>query len=470
MAAASPHSIAELPGPPRLPLLGNAHQLLTATKLHSTFEGWCEQYGSIIRVDIARRRLIVIADADAINTILRKRPEGFRRWAEQERVSDEMGISGLFTAEGEDWKRQRRAVLAALNINHLHRYFHVVRTSVQRLHRRLSDAAQSQRGSEVSELLGSYTIDNTAALVFGHDLNTLERGENELHEHIERVFCMITRRVGAPVAYWRWFKLPADRALDRSLEQLRPAIMVFIEEARQRIAERPDLRDAPENVLEGMLAAQQADGRFSDQEIIGNVFTLLLAGEDTTAHTLGWTIWFLATRPDVQALLAQEADEVLNERLFPTEYRELDRFPYTEAVLQEAIRLKTVAPLQPIEPLVDTTISGVHLPAETRLLLLLRPPGLDLKEHPETFDPDRWLRAGGAPKSLAFGAGQRFCPGRGLAFLELTSALAMIARNFEVELDDSKGPVREQLNFTMSPHGLAVRLRERASKRPPSVS
>jgi cytochrome P450 len=461
MSAHSPRSIADLPGPPGVPLLGNIPRLLRRTELHATLEGWCERYGPIIRVDIANKHLVIIAEAGAINAILRERPHGYRRWAEQERVSQEMGLCGLFTAEGEVWKRQRRAVLAALNTNHLHRYFHIVRTSVERLHRRLLEAAQSSRQVDVTEILTSYTVDNTAALVFGHDLNTLEHSENELHEHINRVFRMITLRVGAPVPYWRWFKLPADRALDRSLAKLRPAIAGFIEEARQRIAARPELLEAPENVLEGMLAAQQVDGRFSDEEIAGNVFTLLLAGEDTTAHTLGWTIWFLATRPDIQTLLAQEAASVLEARLFPTEHSDVGELNYAEAVLQEAIRLKTVSALQPVEPLLDTTICDTHIPAGTRLILLFRPAGLDT-ERAHEFDPGRWIGQSDAPKSLAFGGGQRFCPGRGLAFLELTSALAMITKNFELELDESNGAVSERLNFTMNPHPLVIRLRERA--------
>lgn len=82
----------------------------------------------------------------------------------------------------------------------------------------------------------------------------------------------------------------------------------------------------------------------------------------------------------------------------------------------------------------------------------------------DEFLPERWLPDGDdtrAPKSLAFGAGPRFCPGRNLAFLEAKTALAMIACDFELELDDSAGQVRETLKFAMVPEGLRVRLRER---------
>jgi cytochrome P450 len=76
----------------------------------------------------------------------------------------------------------------------------------------------------------------------------------------------------------------------------------------------------------------------------------------------------------------------------------------------------------------------------------------------------RWLDDADAPDQksfLTFGAGPRFCPGRNLAFLEAKTALAMIARNFEISLDPTAGPVTELLGFTMSPKNLRVRLRER---------
>ena len=107
---------------------------------------------------------------------------------------------------------------------------------------------------------------------------------------------MSGRRISMPVRYWRWIRLPADRAADRSFAEIRRAVERVHRQARARMAARPELRETPENFLEGMLAAQESDNAFTDDEIIGNTFTLLLAGEDTTAHTMAWTIWLLASR------------------------------------------------------------------------------------------------------------------------------------------------------------------------------
>jgi cytochrome P450 len=459
-------AIAELPAPPGLPLIGNAHQIRTR-RLHLILEEWCDRYGPVFRFGLGPRRMVGIGDLDAINAILRDRPDGFRRWRELKEFSDETGLSGVFVAEGDEWRHQRRLAVTALNSNHLQRYFHVVSSTCERLLGRLRDAARERRAIDIQQELTSYTVDVTSLLAFGHDLNTLERRDNELQGHIQRVVQINGRRLGMPVPYWRWLRLPADRAADRSLEEIRRAVVAFIEQARERMRASPRLLDAPENFLEGMLAAQQSEGGFSDEEIIGNTFTMLLAGEDTTAHTIAWTLWFLAARPEHQSRVAHEAREVLGEHPSPVDYETIESLSYCEGVLREAMRLKPVAPIVGVEPLADTTVAGTRIPAGTRLVLLTRYASLKAVEQGERFDPGRWLEHGDAPHGapdqkafLAFGAGPRFCPGRNLAFLESKTALAMIARNFEIELEG--GPVTELFGFTTVPSGLRVRLRERS--------
>jgi cytochrome P450 len=464
-------SIADLPGPARLPLIGNAHQL-RPDRLHLSAEGWAERYGPLYRFDLGRRQVVVISDVDAVNAALRDRPDGFRRWREILEITEEIGQVGVFSAEGDDWRRMRRLVVTALNTNHLQRYFEVIGTCTERLHRRLHQAALQGEAFEIGTALSAFTVDVTSALAFGHDLNTLERGDDALQEHLHRVFHMTNRRIFLPVRYWRHFKLPADRALDRSMVEIEKAVMTFIEETRQRVAAQPELRDEPRNFLESMVAAEE--GTFSDEDIIGNVFTLLLAGEDTTSHSMAWTIWSLARHPEIQARWAEEADRVLGDHPCASEYETVDDLRYGEAVLRESMRLTPVVPITGLEPLVDTEIEGVHIPAGTRLLLLHRRAGLREVERADDFDPGRWLSEDGleAPDQksfLTFGAGPRFCPGRNLAFLEAKTALGMIARNFEIELDPASGPVTEMLGFTMSPRGLRVRLRERAPAPPPLI-
>jgi cytochrome P450 len=460
-ADSGPATIAELPGPRGLPLLGSLHRLGLHSS-HAVLERWCDRYGPIYTFRAGPQRYVVVGDPDAVNAILRDRPQGFRRTRETETTFKELGFHGVFSVEGEAWRRQRRLAVTALNSNRLHGHFHIIRTAGERLHGRLREAAREERSIEIQRLLTSYTVDITTALAFGIDLNTLERGEDELQRQIQFAFEMLGRRIFFPVPYWRWFQLPADRRLKRTLAELGTTVGGFIDQARTRLSEQPERREAPTNFLEAMLAAQLNDGSFSDQEILGNTFTLLLAGEDTTAHSMAWALWYLAKEPEAQERWAREAGDVLGDAPTPADHEVVGRLAYGDAVLREAMRLKAVGPIALIEPCAETTIAGVRIPAGTRLALLVR--HINRAGSGAEFDPRRWLDADRAPGQqafLTFGAGPRFCPGRNLAMLEANCAMATIGREFELELDESAGPVTEYVGFVMVPRGLRVRLRER---------
>jgi cytochrome P450 len=464
-----PRTIADLPGPRGLPVLGSIHRI-GLHSAHAVLEGWADRYGSLYTVRAGPRRFVVVADREEVNAILRDRPEGIRRVREVETVFKELGFHGVFSVEGDDWKRQRRLAVTALNSNRLHGHFDIIRTAAERLRRRLHDAADAGRPIEIQRELTSYTVDITTALAFGVDLNTLERGEDEMQRQIQFAFEMLGRRVLVPVPYWRWFQLPADRKLKRTMAALDTAVKDFIDQARARLDERPELREEPTNFLEAMLAAQRADGSFSDEEIAGNTFTLLFAGEDTTAHSLAWTLWYLAREPGVQERWAREAAEVLGDTAVPTDPKLVEQLAYGDAVLRESMRLKSVGPVAAAEACADTEIGGVRIPAGTRLALLVR--HVNREASGAGFDPGRWLDPDRAPDQrsfLTFGAGPRFCPGRNLAMLEANCALATIGREFELELDESGGPVSEYLGFVMVPRGLRMRLRRRLPA-PPRVA
>ena len=91
-----------------------------------------------------------------------------------------------------------------------------------------------------------YTVDVTTNLAFGYDMNTLEKEGDVIQEHLEKIFPMINRRINAPFPYWRYFKLPADRALDKSLVEIRETITGFVTRGRARLAQNPELAEHPD--------------------------------------------------------------------------------------------------------------------------------------------------------------------------------------------------------------------------------
>src|SRR5258706_13670441 len=126
---------------------------------------------------------------------------------------------------------------------------------------------------------------------------------------------MVNRRVSAPFPYWRYVRLPADRRLDRARAEIDTTVGEIIRAARLRRAadERP-----PADMLEAMLAPQDGVAAFTDAEIAGNVITMLLAGQETTASTMSWMVNCIIEHPEVQARMREEVDRWSAESSLPT--------------------------------------------------------------------------------------------------------------------------------------------------------
>ena len=463
----------DLPGPDGFPILGNLLQL-NLKQLHAVLEKWAGIYGSLYQFRIAHKPVVAVSAPDLINEVLKKRPAAYRRLASIEPVLKEMGINGVFSAEGDQWIRQRRTAMQALNTAHLRTFFPTLVTMTHRLFGRWDHAVRHGRSIDVPGDLMRYTIDVTSTLAFGYDVNTLEDKGDDLQTHLEKVFPMVNKRINAPFPYWHFIKMPEDRALDEALIAIRKALAGFIVHSRARLAQNPLLAAHPTNFLEAMLAAREGgDADMTDDEIFGNVLTMLIGGEDSTAATMAWMLHFLTEYPETQARLQAEVDEVLGRGRLLHQFQDAERLTYLEAVSFETMRLKSVFPILFLGANKDVELGGVQIPEGTAIFLLTRHCGMQEREfkEPDHFLPDRWLEGAGHangghnPKAFVpFGAGPRFCPGRNLALLEMKSAMAMLCRNFSVTKSADAKPVEEQFGFLMSPNHLSIeftpRLRE----------
>jgi len=466
--------LSDLPGPRGLPLLGNALQI-DLPHFHQQLERWAAEFGPFYRLQLVGRQILVAADHEVVATMLRDRPDGFRRTSRLEEIGIEMGLKpGVFGANGEAWRRQRRMVMAGFDPSHVRSYFPSLLKVTQRLAGRWRKAASAGQSIDLQADLMRFTVDAIAGLAFGADVNTLESDEDVIQRHLDRIFPALQRRVFAPLPWWRLVRLPADRALEKSLAEVNAAVDGFVAQARARLQASPELRERPANLLEAMiLAADQEGGQIHDNEVAGNVMTMLLAGEDTTANTLAWMIYLLSRNPGA---LARATEEV--RRLSPDPdtltMDQLASLDYLEACAHETMRLKPVAPIIPQQAVSDTALGGVQVKAGMVVIGLLRHDGVSERHvpHPTVFEPERWLGEEGGPRRLAasarrtsmpFGAGPRMCPGRYLALLEIKMAMAMLLGCFDIAgVDTPDGlEARERLSFTMTPVGLKLRLRER---------
>lgn len=457
----------DLPGPRGFSVLGNMLQI-KAMQFHVSLEQWARDYGSVYTFAIGSEQFVVVTDNALIASMLRDRPDALRRGA---RLSDrlvELGVSGVFTGEGEDWRKQRKLVMRALTPEVIRRFFPTMIAMTERLRQRWVTAVHEGRVIDVMRDLKAYTLDIAIGLAMGQDINALEHDSDLLQRDIEQIFNRVGKRLIIPFAYWRRFPLAADRAATACAQRIERTITGFIANARRDMERDPHKREHPENMLQALIAARdEPDSGFTDAHVIGNAITMVFAGEDTTSNSISWLLDFVSTMPPVAVRLANEADTLLGDANLLTDMAMLDRLPYLDATNNEAMRLKPVAPLLGFQTVNDMEIAGVLVPKDTQILGCSRLASEWSNEFPnyDEFIPERWL--GGEDtigsddlkrKIFPFGGGPRFCPGRFLALVEIKMVMTMVARNFIVSRIENPPPVKEFYTFTMTPSCLPIRL------------
>lgn len=464
-------SLKELPGPKGVPLLGNARQI-RPSEMHLQLEAWVRDFGERYRIALGPRPFFITANPDDIAFILKNRPDGFRRFSRLDVVSEELGIMGLFSASGDRWKRQRPLVMSAFNPAHVKSYFSSLHISTLRLQARWQRACEAGAFALEPDLM-RYTVDVTSGLAFGIDTNTIESEGVIIQEYLKDIFRMLQKRMLAPIMYWHWIRFAEDRKLERDLQIVHKTVRDFIQMAQLRMDQNPDLYSQPTNLLEAMIAARDEEGKgLSDNELAGNVLTMLLAGEDTTAHTLAWFIYLIYRHPMVLEKLRIEINAILRQDAVPSRHEQLAGMEYMECCIQEVMRLKPVAPLIASEACHDTVVGGIALPKGAQILMLVRSAAVkeDNFVFPQSFEPERWLQPSSQQNnkkvSVPFGSGPRICPGRYLALEEMKMVIAMLVQNFDlVQVDTPNGQEpKEHLSFTMAPHNLHIALFPRKNR------
>jgi cytochrome P450/nitrite reductase/ring-hydroxylating ferredoxin subunit len=462
-------TLGDLPGPPGWPLVGNMIQLRPAVFLQ-TLESWAARYGSMYRVAFGRRAVLIVSDAKLIEDILRRRPASFRRAPLIELITRELGTYGVFSSEGETWRRERRLAMAALAGPNLRAFYPTLVRMAERLKKRWTVAASEGRPVSILGDFRRFTVDVTTNLAFGNDMNTLET-EEVIQNHLSSIISTVHRRLFAPFPYWQWVKLAADRRVDAARAAIGRILEALMAGARAKFERLPEPERVPQNFLEAMVLARDDDGRaFSDETIAGNLLTLLITGDDTTSNVLAWIVHELLERPAVRSRLVAEVDGVLGGSAIPLDLETTNRLDYVDAVANETMRFRQIVPLLSLEANEDVVIDGVSLPRGSGIFPLFRPPALDDRHFGDarSFRPERWVEpppgAHVVESHMPFGSGPRFCPGRGLALLEIRLVLAMLMKSFELERVGDRSAVKEVYAMHLKPEPLTVRFHTRGAR------
>jgi cytochrome P450 len=377
------------------------------------------------------RQQIILSRPAGIHHILVENTENYRRTPAGIRILRPLLGQGLLLSRGEDWKHQRRTLAPAF-----------APRTMPLLARHVATAA-AETVAELGKSAGRQ-VDLLAAMQFlaleiaGRSMFSLEmaRHGREMRGLIKHY----AARLGRPSLLDMLLPpvLPSPRDFGRWRFRRR-----WLDLIRRLIAERRDkaAEAAPRDLLDLLAAARdpESGAPFGPDQLADQVATMIVAGHETTAIALFWSLFLIAAEPAVQDRLAAEARGL---DLAPEHAAEaLPELVYARAVVHEALRLYPPAFTLGRQAIAADDAGGVAIPA--RAIVLISPWVLHrhrrLWRDPERFDPERFLPGAPPPDRFAylpFGIGPRVCIGAQFALTEATLVLAAMLRAFRIERAD----------------------------------
>lgn len=352
--------------------------------------------------------------------------------------------TGLFTSNGELWKRQRRLTQPAFHTRRIGAYADTMVAYAAQLADGWRTGAEMPLDHQMTEL----TMRIIAKTMFDADV-TAEAPQ--VGEAVFQVLSIAMDRFSKLYPVPTWLPIRSNVEMRRAIGRIDALIAGFIRERRASGEDKGDL-------LSMLLLAQDEEGGggMSDKQVRDEAMTIFGAGHETTAVALTWAWILLAQHPQVEARLHDELDAVLGGR--PPGLDDLPRLAYTEQIIRETMRLYPPAWGTTREVIEPFSLGGYTVRPPETIFVNIYGVHHDARyfEDPERFDPDRF--APEAEKALPryaylpFGGGPRICIGNAFAMMEAKLVLATLAQRFRLRLVPGQRVVPETV-FTLRPDG-----------------
>ncbi len=397
------------------------------------------RYGDVVSIRLGPIRARVLNHPDLVEEVLVTKNRHFIKHFALRQTKRTLG-NGLLTSEGEFWRGQRRLSQPAFHRDRIDAYASVMVESAERM---LRDWADGQSRNVQDDMM-RLTLRIVAKTLFDADVSGQAGEASAAMETLMRCF---TRRVDKIIKLPEWLNPQVQRAA-RRLDRI---LLDIIAERRRSGVDRGDL-------LSMLLQARDEDDgrRMTDQQLRDEAMTLFMAGHETTANTLAWAFYLLATHPEAERRLHQEVDDVLADR--PPELADLRRLRYTEWVIHESLRVLPTVWIIGREAVEPCEIGGYAVPKGMTLYMSQWVVHRDPRwfDEPEAFRPERWdgdlARRIHRYAYFPFGGGPRICIGNSFALMESALLLATIARRYRLALAPG-ATVRPVPTMTLRPVG-----------------
>jgi len=392
----------------------------------------------------------VLQDLEVIDEVLVKHHRSFVKDSYTHRLRELLG-NGLVTAEGPPWRRQRRLIQPAFHRKRIVGYADEMTGLAEAM---VEGWGESEVRDVHRDLMG-LTLEIVAKSLFGADVTGSTKAVGVA------IDLVMQRHAGILLPLW--LPTPMNRRVQASIDEVTSLIDGIIRERRRGAVDSGRERS---DLLSLLFEAEDEDGgRMDDRQIRDECITLFLAGHETTALTLSYTLFLLAQRPDLQDMLAAEIEAVVGDR--PAGFADVPELHGFDRVIKESMRLYPPAWSIGRRAIEEVELGGYRLPKGGEVAIFMwalhRDP--DRFPEPEAFRPERWTpefeRALPRHAYMPFGGGPRSCIGKAFANIEAVLVLVAILRRYRLRLAQSPR-LRLKASITMRPRdGVRLRLRAR---------
>jgi cytochrome P450 len=408
------------------------------------FGGAAKKYGDAVAFSQLRGDYLLLTHPAAVEAVLQHRGGELEKDLFTRDLATILG-QGLLNAEGEPWRRQRKLMAPTFQPRELAPFDRAMVECVDDLVREFSEGELRDVHGDGMHL----ALDIVVRTLFGSKLERFEEVERAL-ETVSTEYRLLWQSWRALLP--RWVPLPSHGRL----RDVRTGLDAILDGMIQQKRKTPG-----KDLLSQLIALTDEEGhKMTDQQLRDEAMTLFLAGHETTALAITYTLRLLATHPEQYRRLVAEVDAVLAGR--PPRQSDVEKLPFTSAVVREGLRL--YPPVWSIAryAVKDTELAGLSIPANTQLILSQWVTQRDARwfSEPERFRPERWLgeECAGVPRFayFPFGGGPRVCVGQHFALLELVLVFARLAQHVVFEHSGEK--LRLDPVITLRPRG-SVRLK-----------
>lgn len=431
------------PGPKGHFITGNLKDLVS--RVLDFISGLQEQYGDVVVIRFAFRKVFYVQHPDIIRHILQENHRNYTKSLRYEQFKYLLG-DGLLTSEGEYWLRQRRLIQPAFYKERIRSLGADMVTCAEEMTARWKQMPPGT-SMNVSREMMALTLDIVGKSLLSADVRA---DVDTVGKALGYLLHSVNRRTRTPILLPLWIPTPSHRKIKSSI--------LAINEVLERVfAAHEKPQEGRNDLLDMLMASRYEDTGepMNRKQLRDEVMTLFVAGHETTANALTWTLYLLSQHEDARMRCVNEIQEVTGGRSPAAD--DVPKLRYITAVIEESMRIYPPAWMIGRRAIQDDKLGTWTIPAGFNVLINPYAMHRDKRywKEPEKFDPERFLEpAPDRPKFayLPFGGGPRMCIGNNFAMMEMVLTLAVILRNFKPIYRGKSKPVCEPL-ITLRPKG-----------------